>query len=129
MPAGNDEVMKVLGFHGGVTLGQHEPGAALAINGRIVTACEEERYLRIKSAHGHLPYYSVKACLDWAGLSFNDIDLVVTPGITYGDFQARTSNYLRHNFGKTPELARIHHQMAHLSAAFYGSGFEESLCL
>ena len=121
--------MNVLGFHGGVTLGQHEPGAALAINGRIVAACEEERYLRIKSAHGHLPYYSVKACLDWAGLSFNDIDLVVTPGITYGDFQARISNYLRHNFGKTPELARIHHQMAHLSAAFYGSGFEESLCL
>jgi len=51
-------------MHGGVTLGQHEPSAAIAINGRIVAACEEERYLRIKSAYGHLPYHSIKACLD-----------------------------------------------------------------
>jgi carbamoyltransferase len=53
--------MIVLGLHGGVTVGQHEPAAALAINGRSVAACEEERYLRIKSAYGHLPYYAIKA--------------------------------------------------------------------
>ena len=46
--------MIVLGLHGGVTIGQHEPSAALCINGKIVAVCEEERYLRIKSCYGYL---------------------------------------------------------------------------
>ena len=36
-------------LNGGVTIGQHEPSAALCNNGKIVAVCEEERYLRIKS--------------------------------------------------------------------------------
>jgi len=121
--------MIVLGLHGGVTVGQHEPAAALAINGRIVAACEEERYLRIKSAYGHLPYYAIKACLKMANIRFEDIDLVVTPGITYDDFAERMRDYLRHNFGSCPKLERVHHHKAHLASAFYASGLEESLCL
>jgi carbamoyltransferase len=121
--------MKVLGLHGGVTLGQHEPSAAIAVNGKIVAACEEERYLRVKSSYGHLPYYSIKACLDIAGLSIEDIDLVVTPGITYEDFSDRVGDYLRHNFGSCPKIERVHHHMAHMSAAFYGSGLNDAICL
>lgn len=121
--------MIVLGLHGGVTVGQHEPAAALAINGRIVALCEEERYLRIKSAYGYLPYYAIKACLDAAKVRFEDVDLVVTPGITYDDFDLRIRDYLRHNFGSCPRIERVHHQMAHLAAAFYGSGLQDSLCL
>ena len=90
--------MIVLGLHGGVTLGQHEPAAALIINGRVVALCEEERYLRIKSCYGYLPEKSIKACLEIAGIEFKDIDLVVTPGITYGDFADRWRIYLNHLF-------------------------------
>lgn len=121
--------MNVLGLHGGVTLGQHEPSAAIAINGKIVASCEEERYLRVKSSYGQLPYYSVKACLDIAGLTFDDIDLVVTPGITYDDFSARIADYLRHNFNASPRIERVHHHHAHMAAAFHGSGLESALCL
>jgi carbamoyltransferase len=121
--------MIVLGLHGGVTIGQHEPAAALAINGRIVAACEEERYLRVKSAYGHLPYYAIKACLTMANIQFEDIDLVVTPGITYHDFAERIRDYLRHNFGSCPKLECVHHHKAHLASSFYASGLEESLCL
>jgi len=121
--------MIVLGLHGGVTIGQHEPAAALCVNGKIVAACEEERYLRIKSAYGYLPYYSIKACLEMAGISYSDIDLVVTPGATYDDFDKHIADYLRHNFGSCPRLERVHHQMAHLNAAFYGGGLDESLVL
>ena len=121
--------MIVLGFHGGVTLGQHEPSAALVIDGRPVAICEEERYLRVKSAHGHLPYHAIKACLEIANISFGDIDLVVTPGITYDDYEARVRDYLRHCFGSCPPIERVHHQQAHLASAFYGSGVEEALCL
>lgn len=121
--------MIVLGLHGGVTLGQHEPAAALAVNGKIVASCEEERYLRNKSAYGYLPYYAIKACLRIANIRFEDIDLVVTPGITYGDFAERMRDYLRHNFGSCPRIERVHHHMSHLASAFYGSGLEEAACL
>ena len=53
--------MIVLGLHGGVTIGQHEPSAALCINGKIVAVCEEERYLRIKSCYGYLPRESINS--------------------------------------------------------------------
>jgi len=121
--------MIVLGLHGGVTIGQHEPSATLLINGQVVAICEEERYLRIKSCYGYLPLYSIKACLDIANIPFSAIDLVVTPGVTYGDFGERIKLYLEHCFGSCPRVECVHHQHAHLAAAFYGSGFTESLVL
>ncbi len=121
--------MIVLGLHGGVTVGQHEPAAALAINGRIVAACEEERYLRNKSAYGFLPYYAIRACLKLANIRFEDINLIVTPGITYDGFVEVWRDYLRHNFGSCPRIERVHHHMSHLAAAFYGSGQQEALVL
>ncbi len=121
--------MIVLGLHGGVTLGQHEPAAALAVNGRIVAACEEERYMRVKSCYGMLPHRAIKACLDIAGVKWEQIDLIVVPGITYDDIEARWRDYLRHTFGSVPRFERVHHQQAHLAAAFYGSGQDEAIVL
>lgn len=121
--------MIVLGLHGGVTLGQHEPAAALSINGRIVALCEEERYLRIKSCYGYLPHRAIDACLKIANIKWEDIDLVVTPGATYDDIAARWQDYLRHTYGSCPRFERVHHQKAHLAAAFYGSGLDDALCL
>lgn len=121
--------MIVLGVHGGVTIGQHEPAAALAVNGRIVALCEEERYLRIKSCYGYLPHRAIKACLKQAGVKWEDIHLIVVPGVTYDDFEERWRDYLRHTFGSCPKIELVHHQKAHLAAAFYASGFEEAACL
>lgn len=121
--------MIVLGLHGGVTVNQHEAGASLAVDGRIVASCEEERYTRIRATHGMLPRWSIKACLREAGLRFEDVDLIVTPGLTYDDFPARWRHYLRHVFGSCPRIERVHHQMAHVASAFYGSDMEEALCL
>jgi len=121
--------MIVLGLHGGVTVGQHEPAAALSVNGRIVAICEEERYLRIKNCYGYLPHRAIKACLNQAGVRWEDIDLVVTPGATYDDFAARWRDYLRHTFGTCPRLELVHHQKAHLAAAFHASGYEDAACL
>ena len=121
--------MIVLGLHGGVTVGQHEPAAALVVNGKIVALCEEERYLRVKSCYGYLPHRAIKACLKQAGVKWEDIDLIVTPGITYDDFAARWRDFLRHTYGSCPRLELVHHQQAHLAAAFYGSGLDEAVCL
>ncbi len=119
--------MIVLGLHGGVTIGQHEAGAALCVNGQIVAACEEERFVRIKDARGLLSKWSIIACLRETGIKWEAIDLIVTPGITYGDVIPRLSKYLKHLFGFCPRIEPIHHQVAHLNAAFYGSGFNNSL--
>ena len=121
--------MIILGIHGGVTLGQHEPASAIIIDGKVEALCEEERYLRNKSSYGYLPFYSIKACLKMANISFKEIDLIVTPGITYDDFDRRIQDYFRHNFGSCPRIERVHHQIAHLYSAFYGSGLDESLVL
>lgn len=121
--------MIVLGLHGGVTIGQHEPAACLVIDGKVAALCEEERYLRIKSAYGYLPYYSILACLNMANIKWEDIDLVVMPGVTYDDFAQRITAYLQHNFGSCPPVELIHHQQAHIATSFYGSGLEESMVL
>ncbi|MCW9034159.1 MAG: hypothetical protein OQJ97_08050 [Rhodospirillales bacterium] len=121
--------MIVLGIHGGVTLGQHEPSAALVIDGKLAAVCEEERYLRVKSCYGRLPQYSIEACLKESGVSFGDIDLVVSPGVTYGGHQERLKLYLTYLYGGCPEIELIHHQIAHASAAFYSSGWDGAACL
>jgi carbamoyltransferase len=119
--------MIVLGFHGGFGLSQHEPAVALIVDGRVVAICEEERYLRIKCSYGHLPYHAIKAALRMGNVSFEDIDLIVTPGITYDGHEERIRSYLRHSFGSCPRVERIHHQKAHLATAFYGSGLDDAL--
>lgn len=121
--------MVVLGIHGGVTIGQHEPAAAIIIDGKIVAACEEERILRIKSAYGYLPTFAISRCLELAEVNSKDIDMVVCPGKTYDDFEDRIQDFLRHSFGINARVQLVHHQEAHLASAFYGSGFERSLCI
>ena len=121
--------MIVLGLHGGVTLNQHEPSACLIVNGRVVALCEEERYTRIKTCYGYLPDRCITACLAQAGVKWGEIGLVVAPGSTYPGQIDRWRNYLRHLFGSHPQIELVHHQQAHLAAAFYGSGMESALCL
>ena len=57
------------------------------------------------------------------------MDLVVTPGVTYDDFILRWSSLFDHLYGFVPKIELIHHQMAHLATAFYGSGYDEATCL
>jgi len=121
--------MNILGIHSGVTLNQHDPGAALISNGKLIAACEEERFVRVKSPRGFLPVYSIRACLKEANLKFSDIDLIVHPGETYEDMPARIALYCKHYFGSVPKIQLINHQRAHMASAFFCSGFDKSMCL
>lgn len=121
--------MIVLGLHGGVTIRQHEASACLIVDGRVSALCEEERYTRQKGAYGTLPFYAIKACLKQAGIAWADVDRIVTPGSTYVGFDDTIRAWLVHNFGSCPPIERVHHQMAHLAAAFYTSPHERAVCL
>jgi carbamoyltransferase len=68
--------MIVLGLSGAVS---HDPSAALFIDGELVAAAEEERFLRDKHAKGRFPYESARFCLDFAGIQPGQVDAVAFP--------------------------------------------------
>ena len=121
--------MNILGIHGGVTVNQHDAGAALIRDGQLVCFIEEERLIRVKSATGVLPVQSIWACLKEANLTIRDIDLIAVPGETYEDIFERTKEWIIHHFGYAPPVELINHQTAHRASAFYYSGFDSAMCL
>ena len=68
--------MKILGISGAVG---HDASAALYIDGKLVAAAEEERFLRDKHAKGKFPLEASCFCLAFAGLQPDDIDIVAFP--------------------------------------------------
>ena len=67
-----------------ITLGlsgslNHDPSAALFIDGKLVAAAEEERFLRDKHAKGKMPVEATRFCLDYAGISADQVDIVAVP--------------------------------------------------
>ncbi len=68
--------MIVLGLSGAVN---HDASAALYIDGKLVAAAEEERFLRDKHAKGKMPYEATKFCLEYAGIKPEQVDIVAFP--------------------------------------------------
>ncbi len=68
--------LTILGLSGSLN---HDPSAALYIDGKLVAAAEEERFLRDKHAKNKMPLESTRFCLDFAGLKPSDIDVVAVP--------------------------------------------------
>ena len=122
--------MLVLGINGGFRSGYQDTSAVLIQNGKVVLACEEERLNRIKYSPGQLPEKSIQLILDKAKISIQDIDLVGTHGITFGDeFEKRVKNYFYFRFQHTPALLRVHHHLAHAASSYYASDFSSSMIL
>jgi carbamoyltransferase len=97
---------KILGVHVG-----HDSGAAVVVDGEVVADMSEERVTRIKHYSG-LPVASVRFCLDQAGISIEDVDIVAVPSAT----QVPDLNYLfdlsgnraqrRSRLGRAEDLVR-----------------------
>lgn len=68
--------MIVLGISGAVS---HDPSAALFIDGKLVAAAEEERFIRDKHAKGRFPYEATRFCLEFAGIRPQEVDVVAFP--------------------------------------------------
>ena len=62
----------------GINAYHPDSSAAIVADGRLVAACEEERFRRIKHFAG-FPSESIKRCLKEAGLSITDIDYIAIP--------------------------------------------------
>ena len=68
--------MIILGLSG--ALG-HDPSAALLVDGEIVAAAEEERFVRDKHAKQRMPVESARYCLAAGGVDPADVDIVAFP--------------------------------------------------
>ena len=68
--------MNILGISGAVG---HDPSAALLVDGQLIAAAEEERFIRDKHAKGKMPIESVKFCLEQGGLKPSEVDVVAYP--------------------------------------------------
>ena len=136
-----------------------EASAALLVDGRLVAAAEEERFVRIMHVAG-FPTQAARWCLAAAGLQPEALDVIAVAGDPWGHAgprlwaalrlgvgQAGFRDRLAHRFRQIAvrqQLAqaldvdprriratcrRIEHHRAHLASSFYVSGFEQAALL
>ena len=87
--------MIVLGLSG--ALG-HDPSAAVVVDGEVVAAAEEERFVRVKHAQGRLPLESARYCLAEAGIRATCVDAVAFPYAWISIFGAARWHYARRHW-------------------------------
>lgn len=136
----------------------HELSAALLVDGKVVAACEEERFNRVK--HGkparidnphQLPEQAIRFCLDHAGLKTSDIDRVAysfDPRLRRAQYRAdwwpdtqmeatflecldEVAGVADRLFGRKlgRALKFVPHHLAHAASAYYPSGFDAAAIL
>jgi carbamoyltransferase len=113
--------MIILGLHVALNSSNHDPSASLIINGELVAAAEEERFVRVKSASGHFPRSSIEFCLNKAKIDLNQVDLIVSDGSSKPVLRDQISTHLLHYFGFSPPIELIDHHTAHTYGAIFSS--------
>jgi carbamoyltransferase len=119
--------MNILGISGGVSFGNQDGSAALLVDGKLIAAAEEERFVGIKFANGHLPRSAIAYVLREANLTIHDIDQVVFAGASYLEIADILRRFLVAQFGHAPEIKLVDHHEAHAASTWYGSGMDRSL--
>ena len=107
----------------------HGSGATLVMDGELKNAINEERFSRIKY-DGSYPKLVIQNILEYNKLTKHDIDLVVyvcaAPMI---NFQLKMSGYIENKLQEyfpNSTVDFLPHHIAHASATFYTSGFDEA---
>ena len=141
----------------GINAFHADSAACLVIDGKLITAVEEERFNRIKHWAG-FPIESIKYCLDKSGLKISDIDHIsinIDPKANYikkffflikhrpsinlifKRFKKKKKynsieEIINQEFNKEKFIGKINnieHHYAHLSSAFHVSPYDESCVL
>jgi carbamoyltransferase len=81
--------MKILG----ISAYYHDSAASLILDGQVTAAAQEERFSRKKHDQG-FPSQAVKYCLDQAGISVSDLDLVSFYDKPFLKFERLLETYL-----------------------------------
>ena len=140
-------ILGINAYHG-------DASACLLIDGRLIAAAEEERFLRVKHWAG-FPKKSIEYCLSTGGISLSDVHVIAINSDPKANYFRKILHVLRHrvDFDLVMERLRaskvrksleetlseafpgiifkgkvrnINHHLAHLSSAFYVSQYEEA---
>ncbi|MBN1353354.1 MAG: carbamoyltransferase [Candidatus Omnitrophica bacterium] len=137
----------------GINAYHPDSSAALMIDGKLIAACEEERFKRVKHFAG-FPDKAVEFCLREAGISARDLDYIALPrdprarifkkllyGIKIPPLLWRRVAVLKKALGAKEEISRalgvdvkyikarvakIEHHRAHLASSFFASNFDKA---
>ena len=82
----------------------HDPSAAILVDGKIIAAADEERFIREKHAKGRLPLNAIKFCLDEAGIAPEDVDIVAYPW-SFAAYLGKVGSYVRRTWRTRPSRA------------------------
>jgi carbamoyltransferase len=124
LPAGDRKIS--IGFSVG-----HDKGAVLIINGKVIVGISEERLSRLKhdkAFDNNIPLDSINYCLEYAKLTYNDVDIYAWNTAENGqDFESAVrfdfQYYLRQPLEK---LKFVNHHLAHAYSTFFSSGLTEA---
>ena len=143
----------------GINAYHAEASAALLVDGQLVAAAEEERFVRVKHIAG-FPSEAVRFCLRVGGMAPRELDLIAVSGNPWAhavpralaafrlgvgrrEFWARMAHRSRRGairavvastLDVAPQAIRapcrpVEHHRAHISSSFYVSGFDEAAVL
>lgn len=128
--------MKVLGLNGYTDRG-HDGGASLIIDGKLISAVEEEKFTGLRHAYDTMPLKSIEYCLKEANLTIDDIDCINFgwdfPYIYSFTGQTLTKEKICELLFNRKDLANkfnfVNHHLCHAYSTFYPSNFDEALVL
>jgi len=76
----------------------HDPAAALFVDGELVAAAEEERFIRRKHAKEQAPYHAARFCLQYARVNPTDVNVVAIPNAPISFFSKARWHYARRHW-------------------------------
>ena len=132
----------------GISCGYHDSAASLLLNGKVLSAVEEERFTGIKHDYSY-PTHSIKWILDKNGISEKDIsyicfyedssdkiDRVKKTSSLLSNKTQKTRKYykelfdtIRKQFGIDVVLVEGNHHLSHIAYSYYTSPFNEAVIL
>ena len=134
--------MRILGLNGWPDR-SHDAAACLVVDGSLVALAEEERFSRHRYSYDEVPVGAATYCLESAGLSLDDIDVVALGWDYEAVYRIRGRNWnatdanviatlLPHNLfprHSTPKLRMVPHHLCHAASCFFTSDFESAAIL
>jgi carbamoyltransferase len=131
-----------------------DSAAALVVDGEVVAAVEEERFLRLKHWAG-FPEQAIRWCLSEGGITLADVDQVAVNQDPRANLRHRVGyairrrpspalvlerlrnqrqrltigSEIRARLGHEPNVTHVEHHLAHLASAFWISPYNDAVAL
>ena len=140
----------------GLNINHADTSACLIINGKVITAIEEERFVRIKHYAG-LPINSIEFCLEQSELEIKDVDFITVNFSPAANLKQKTLYTVKNIFSKSTfnkilkfknklfhtsdldkylkmnnfkgKIINVEHHMSHIASSYYNSPFKNSVGL